>query len=89
MCKNGLFGNILELHLIASFTGQCDYEDYMCKIILKEQIKNNLSQFLNNKIRIYFDDNRYINTSIKWCGLTDIIGKKKIRIELIQNEFIF
>ena len=74
MCNNPLFGNILQLHIISSFTHQCEYEDYMCKFMLKEQLKSNLTELINNTISIYFNDNRLVNTNIKLCSLTEIIG---------------
>ena len=71
MCKNPLFGNILQLHLIASFIGQCDYDGYMCKFMLKEQLKHNLTQLVNNAIGVYFDNDQFININIKLCTINE------------------
>ena len=76
MCKNSLFGNILQLHLIASFIDQCDYDEYMCKFILKEQLKHNLTQLVNKTIALYFDNGQFININIKLCVINELMEEE-------------
>lgn len=72
MCKSPLFGNILQLHVIVPLTGRCDYDGYMCKFILKEQLKHNLTQLVNNTIGIYFDNDQFNNINIKLCTIDEL-----------------
>jgi hypothetical protein len=78
MCKNSLFGNILQMNIITSFSDQCDYENDICKAKLMEQLENSLSQLLSDTITIQFADDRFTSINVKLCNLTDIIGKKEV-----------
>ncbi len=84
MCKNSFFGNILELYIVASFSGECVYENDICKFKLKEQLKNNLSQLFNDTLNIQFVDGQFTIVNVKLCTLTEAIGKKVTNSEESQ-----
>lgn len=81
MCQNGLLGNILQLHLLVSFVGQCRHEDYVCRVLLKENLRNSFLQLANDTIRVSFDDDRIVNINIKLCTLTDTLDIEEMEEE--------
>ena len=81
ICPNPLLGNILQLHLLASFIGQCEYDNYACKSISREKLKNSLIEFLNEAFNIYFDDERVVKTNIKFCTFTDNLDIEDVKEE--------
>jgi hypothetical protein len=51
---------------------------------LKEQLKNNLSQLVNDTLNIQFIDDQFAIVNIKLCTFTEAIGKKVTNSEESQ-----
>ncbi|CAM4800677.1 unnamed protein product [Rotaria magnacalcarata] len=71
-CENPLHGNILELHLIATFSDECTDPNSMCKLKLLEQLKDGLSQHFNIPITVEPIDGQSTTIDVKLCNITEI-----------------
>ncbi|CAM4935933.1 unnamed protein product [Rotaria socialis] len=71
-CENPLHGNILELDLIATFSGQCTDSNDTCKLKLLEQLKDTLTQHFNIPITVELIDDQSTTIDVKLCNITEI-----------------
>lgn len=80
-CENALFGNALQLNIVAFYPRQCASQDEnICKIQFQEQLKNILDKLLIIPMTIQFSKNRFKKIDIKICNLIEITGKFKNNI---------
>ena len=78
MCDDPLFGDILQLNIITSFSGQCTSHNDSCTRKLRQQLQNSLSELVNTSIPIELIDDRPADIYVKLCSLTGATGKEKI-----------
>jgi hypothetical protein len=76
MCEQALSGNLLQLNIILSYSGPCDYQNEMCKLNLWEGLKNSLRKLSIIPVTIQLDDDQLKTVDIKICSVTEIISKK-------------
>ena len=75
MCEQPLMGSLLQLNIILSYSGSCNYQNEMCKLNLEEELKNNLRKLSIISVTVQFDDNQLKIVNIKICSVTQITSK--------------
>jgi hypothetical protein len=78
ICEQALVGNLLQLNIILSYSGSCDYQNAMCKYDVWEGLKNSLRKLSIIPVTIQFDDDQYKTVDIKICNITEITSKKSL-----------